>query len=128
MAMSQAERSQRWRDRQKERDETVPVLPVPDADSGSGELLSALEVTLQGISAPDPVLVALARRMAAVLDASQAVNYQLAAELRRTVNDLRGRSVPGAAKSGLSGGRVRPNRVAALRGDYQAARSKRSAS
>lgn len=124
--MSDAERAKNYRDRKRERE--GPVSAVPDLPpDGPGMVAAALEDTIRGISSPDPLLCALARRLAAHMDVSGAANHQLAAELRRTVNDLRGRSRAGAASSGLSSGRKRVNRVAELRGEYQAGRVKRAA-
>lgn len=127
MTMSDAERAKNYRDRKKERDGTVTAVPDLPPDGKPGMVAEALEHTIAGISSPDPLLCALARRLAAHMDASGAGNHQLAAELRRTVNDLRGRSRVNAARSGLSGGRKRTNKVAELRGEYQAGRMKRAA-
>lgn len=126
--MSDAERAKNYRDRKRNSDGTVTIGAVPDLGSEPGPLLAAVEESLKSIRAADPVLAELARRLAAHLDGSSGLNHQVAAELRRTMAELRGGKARTGAGSGLNGGRQRVNKVAQLRGDYQSARSKRSAS
>jgi hypothetical protein len=79
MALSDAERQRRRRERQRD---------GVTAGGAPGEVETALEATLAAMEGPDPAVAASARRLARVLDTGDGVNPAVAAELRRHVGQL----------------------------------------
>lgn len=107
--MSPTERSRRHRER-KAAAAAADLAAVPAGEPGP--VATGLEQTLAAIGEPDPALAAAARHLAVTLDSSGAANAAVAAELRRTVGQMKADArLKGA---GMAGKRP-PSRLDALR-------------
>jgi hypothetical protein len=82
VAMSNAEKCRRYRDRQR------ALAAVPDTDCPGHGIVDATDTYIEGLDAPNPALVAIARGLAVTLDGRSAVHAATAAELRRAIGAL----------------------------------------
>jgi hypothetical protein len=111
--MSPAERQQRRRDKLKAAQGALEAVPEPVS-----RVMVAPDVEKWLAAVPDgvnPGLIAMARALAATLDAGKAAHPAVAAELRRTMGAIRAETREIAGMGGEKGGGRPVSRLAELR-------------
>lgn len=123
MAMSDADRAQRYRDRKLAC--RVTELPARAADSVP-KVAEPVEGWLKGLGADvNPGLAALARSLAATLDAGETAHPAIAAELRRTMAAIGAELRQVQAARGADRSKRPPGRLDELRAARAAADGRR---
>jgi hypothetical protein len=82
VTLTEAERSRRYRDRQRAEQAGLTVVRPP------GPVREAFDATIEMLNAPDPTRVALGRHLADSLDGRAGAQPGAAGELRRLVTEL----------------------------------------